>query len=76
MKFRQYANDLATLQEWSRQLHVLNNGIYRLYPTVDNTLNHWKHELNIKTNTNLFDTYNTPKQTIHNWENQLNRIYN
>ena len=76
MKFRQYSDNSATLKEWSKQLNVVTKGIYPLYSTVENTINHWKNELNKTLNTNTFGISNTPEQTLKNWQNKLNGIYN
>ena len=76
MRFREYSDNQSTLKEWSRQLNVVNNGIYPLYETVENTLSHWQYELNKNINTNTFNLYQTPEQTIRNWQEKLNQIYN
>ncbi len=76
MRFREYEDNSATIKEWSRQLNILNNGIYRLYPTVDNTLMHWRDELNKNIGANTFEIQNTPKTTLVNWKNKLNQLYN
>lgn len=76
MRFRQYADNSATLKEWGRQLNVANNGTYPLYSTVENTLNHWKDELNKNIGVNTFSLLDTPEATLHNWQNKLNGIYN
>lgn len=76
MRFRQYGDNTATLQEWSRQLNVVNKGKYQLYSTVDNTLNHWKNELNKNIGTNTFSIKQTPEETLYNWQEKLNGIYN
>lgn len=76
MRFRQYGNNSATLKEWSRQLGVASNNNYPLYPTVEQTLEHWKNILNTTLKTNTFNTYSTPETTIHNWQDKLNYLYN
>ena len=76
MYFRQYSNNSATLKEWSRQLNVSNKGNYPLYPTVEQTLDHWKSILNTNIGTNTFTTYSTVEATIYNWQEKLNQIYN
>ena len=52
------------------------NGIYPLYSTVENTLNHWKDELNKNIGINTFSMYSTPEATIYDWQNKLNGLYN
>lgn len=76
MRFRTYDSDTATLKEWAKQLNVANNGVYSLYPTVENTLNHWKDELNKNIGTNTFSVLNTAEATLNNWKDKLNSIYN
>lgn len=76
MRFRQYGNNTATLKEWARQLNVANKGTYPLYPTIENTLNHWKNELNKNIGINTFSLSDTPERTIYNWQEKLNGIYN
>lgn len=76
MYFRQYGDNTATLKEWSRQLNVVNKGTYPLYPTVENTLSHWKSELNKNIGINTFSIHKTPEATIYNWQEKLNGIYN
>ena len=76
MYFRQYGDNSATLKEWSRQLNVANKGKYPLYSTIENTLNHWKDELNKNIGTNTFNLSNSSEATISNWQNKLNGIYN
>lgn len=76
MRFRQYGDNSATLKEWAKQLNVVNKGTYPLYPTVENTLNHWKNELNKNIGINTFGISNTPELTIYNWQEKLNKIYN
>lgn len=76
MRFRQYSNNGATLKEWARQLTIANKGIYRLYPTVDTTLYHWKDELNKNIGTNTFALKNTAEETLYNWQEKLNGLYN
>lgn len=76
MHFRQYSDNSATLKEWAKQLNVANKGIYVLYPTVENTLNHWKNELNKNIGINTFTIQSTPESTLYNWQEKLNRIYN
>lgn len=76
MYFRQYGDNSATLKEWSRQLNISNKGNYPLYPTVEQTLDHWKGILNTNIGTNTFTTYPTPETTIYNWQEKLNQIYN
>lgn len=76
MRFRQYSDTSSTVKEWSRQLNTTNNGIYRLYPTVEQTLTNWKNILNTQTETNTFTTFNTPEQTLLDWQEKLNIIYN
>ena len=76
MRFRQYGNNTATLKEWARQLNVANKGTYPLYPTIENTLSHWKNELNKNIGLNTFSLSNTPERTIYNWQEKLNGIYN
>ena len=76
MRFRQYSDNQSTLKEWARQLSIANNGIYRLYPTVDNTLNHWKDELNKNIGTNTFSLKGNNEATIYSWQEKLNGLYN
>lgn len=76
MRFRQYGDNTATLKEWARQLNVANKGTYSLYPTIENTLNHWKNELNKNIGINTFSLSDTPERTIYNWQEKLNGIYN
>ena len=76
MRFRTYDSNSATLKEWARQLNVANKGTYPLYPTVENTLNHWKDELNKNIGMNTFTTYSTADLTLSNWKDKLNGIYN
>lgn len=76
MYFRQYGDNSATLKEWSRQLGVANQSNYPLYPTVEQTLEHWKNILNTSLLTNTFGTYSTPEATIYNWQEKLNDLYN
>ena len=76
MRFKQYENNSATLKEWARQLNITTNGIYPLYSTVENTINHWKDELNKTLETNTFGISSTPEQTLTNWQDKLNEIYN
>lgn len=76
MRFRQYSDNSATIKEWARQLNITNKGIYQLYPTVENTLNHWKDELNKNIGTNTFSIQSTPEATLHNWQDKLNALYN
>lgn len=76
MHFRQYSDNPATLKEWSKQLSITTHGIYPLYSTVDNTLKHWKDELNKTINTNTFGISDSEDATIKNWKDKLNGIYN
>ena len=76
MYFRQYGDNSATLKEWSRQLGVVSKNNYPLYPTIENTLEHWKNILNTSLETNTFNTYKTPEATIRDWQNKLNGLYN
>lgn len=76
MRFRQYGDNTATLKEWARQLNVANKGTYPLYPTIENTLHHWKNELNKNIGINTFSLQSTPEATIYNWQKKLNGIYN
>ena len=76
MRFRQYGDNTATLREWARQLNSSNSGIYPLYPTIENTLSHWKNELNKNIGVNTFSVQSTPEATIINWQEKLNGIYN
>lgn len=76
MRFRQYSDTSSTVKEWAKQLNVVNNGIYPLYSTVENTLNHWKNELNKNIGINTFNLQNTPEATLLNWQDKLNGIYN
>lgn len=76
MRFRQYSDNFATVKEWAKQLTVSNKGIYPLYPTVENTLEHWKDELNKNIGVNTFKTYSTVEKTLLNWQDKLNNIYN
>lgn len=76
MRFRQYSDNSATLKEWSKQLNIATKGIYPLYSTVDNTLEHWKNELNKKIGINTFTLYDTAEKTLYNWQEKLNGIYN
>lgn len=76
MRFRTYENESATLKEWSKQLNVANKGTYQLYPSVDNTLNHWKNELNKTLETNTFSILSSSQATLNNWKDKLNGIYN
>lgn len=76
MRFRQYSDTSSTVKEWAKQLNVVNKGIYPLYSTVENTLNHWKNELNKNIGINTFTIQNTPEATLLNWQEKLNGIYN
>lgn len=76
MRFRQYSDNISTVKEWSKQLNVVNKGIYPLYSTVENTLNHWKSELNKNIGINTFSIQSTPEATLINWQEKLNSIYN
>ena len=76
MYFRQYEDNSATLKEWSRQLGVASKSNYPLYPTVEQTLNHWKNILNTNLETNTFNTCSTSEAPIYNWQKQLNSLYN
>ena len=76
MYFKQYSDNSATLKEWSRQLNVSNKGNYPLYPTIEQTLIHWKSILNANIGANTFNTYQTAEATISDWQNKLNQIYN
>lgn len=76
MRFRRYATNTATLKEWSRQLGVVNKGVYPLYDSDENTLYHWKDKLNQEIGINTFRIYGTPDDTICNWQDRLNGIYN
>jgi len=76
MRFRTYSDDSATLKEWAKQLNIANNGNYPLYSTVENTLNHWKDELNKNVKVNTFSLLDTTDSTINNWKDKLNGIYN
>ena len=76
MRFRTYSDNYATLKEWAKQLNVVNKGIYTLYPTAENTLNHWKDELNKNIGMNTFSLCETPEQTLEHWKDKLNEIYN
>lgn len=76
MFFRQYSNHSDTLKEWSRQLGVASNYYYPLYPTIEQTLSHWKDSLNTTLQTNTFYVYSTPEQTLGNWQEKLNGLYN
>ena len=76
MHFRQYDSNTATLKEWAKQLNVANKETYPLYPTINQTLSHWKSTLNKNIGTNTFSLYGSDEQTISNWENKLNLIYN
>lgn len=76
MRFRTYETESATLKEWAKQLNVANKGTYPLYSSVDNTLNHWKNELNKTLGTNTFSTLSSAQATLNNWKDKLNGIYN
>lgn len=76
MRFRQYSDNSATLKEWSKQLTIANKGIYRLYPTVEDTLKHWKDELNKNIGTNTFSLNGSSEATLYNWQEKLNGLYN
>ncbi len=76
MRFRTYDSESATLKEWSKQLNVANKGHYPLYPTVENTLYHWKNELNKNIGINTFSITSSTTGTIENWKDKLNGIYN
>jgi len=76
MRFRIYDTDTATLKEWAKQLNVLGEGNYTLYATVENTLNHWKDELNKNIGVNTFSVTNSTEGTIKSWKDKLNGIYN
>lgn len=76
MYFRQYGDNSATLKEWAKQLYVSTQNNYPLYPTIEQTLSHWKHTLNNTIGSNTFTTYETPEATIYNWQNKLNQLYN
>ena len=75
MFFRQYSDVASTLKEWAKQLTVANKGRYTLYSTAENTLNHWKNELNNNLGVSTFSLSNTPEATINDWENKLNSLY-
>ncbi len=76
MRFRTYDDNAATLKEWARQLNVANKGTYPLYPTVENTLSHWKDELNKNIGTNTFSLHQDSDSTLNNWKDKLNSLYN
>ena len=76
MRFRQYSDSSSTIKEWARQLNIMNNGIYRLYPTVEQTLYNWKDILNNQIGINTFTLQNSTEATLLNWQNKLNQIYN
>lgn len=76
MYFRQYSTNADTLKEWAKQLNVVNKGNYPLYPTVEQTLSHWKATLNKNIGTNTFDFSGNVDSTIYNWKEKLNGIYN
>ena len=76
MRFRQYSDSTATVKEWARQLNTFNSGIYRLYPTVEQTLYNWKDNLNKNIGINTFSMQSTVESTLLNWEDKLNQIYN
>ena len=76
MRFRQYSDNASTLKEWAKQLNVANRGIYPLYSTVENTIEHWKNELNKNIGINTFGVESTPEATLRNWQDKLNGIYN
>ncbi len=76
MYFRQYGDNSATLKEWSRQLGIASQSNYPLYPTAQQTLEHWKNILNTSLETNTFNTYSIPETTIYNWQEKLNDLYN
>ncbi len=76
MRFRQYSDNAATLKEWAKQLNVATKGIYPLYPTVENTINHWKDELNKTTGMNTFSVLSTSESTLKTWQDKLNEFYN
>ena len=76
MRFRQYSDNASTLKEWAKQLNVANKGIYPLYSTVENTIEHWKNELNKNIGINTFSTLSSPDATLKNWQDKLNGIYN
>lgn len=76
MRFRRYGDNQSTLKEWSKQLNVVNKGIYTLYPTEENTLGHWKDELNKNIGINTFRLAETPEKTLEHWKDKLNEIYN
>ena len=76
MRFRQYSDNTSTLKEWAKQLNVVNNGIYPLYSTVENTISHWKNELNKNIGINTFGISSTAEITLKTWEDKLNEIYN
>ena len=76
MRFKQYSDNSSTLKEWSKQLNVATKGIYPLYPTIENTLSHWKNELNKIIGTNTFGISSTTEATLKNWQDKLKEIYN
>lgn len=76
MRFRQYSDNSSTVKEWAKQLNVSNKGIYQLYPTVEQTLSHWKNELNKNIGTNTFKEGSTVEATLQDWQNKLNTLYN
>lgn len=76
MRFRQYSDNGSTIKEWARQLNIVVGGQYRLYPTIDNTLNHWKDELNKNLDTNTFSIKGSNEATLQNWQEILNNLYN
>lgn len=75
MRFRQYSDNGSTVKEWARQLNIVVGGQYRLYSTIDNTLSHWKDELNKNLNTNTFSIKGSNKATLQNWQEILNNLY-
>lgn len=76
MRFRQYGDNASTVKEWAKQLNASNRGIYPLYSTVENTLEHWKNELNKNIGINTFSILSSPDATLKNWQDKLNGIYN
>lgn len=76
MRFRLYEDNPSTLKEWAKQLNAATKGIYPLYSTVENTIDHWKNELNKTIGTNTFELSSTPEQTLYNWQDKLNGIFN
>ena len=72
MIFRQYDSDVATINEWARQLTSVTRKYFRRYEVPENTLTEWASMLNELNTGYSFTTY----ETINDWEKKLNMIFN